>query len=87
MPRARRMSRSTPPSLSTLAPGRRAHVTALALAEREASWLRAVGLGEGVEVTVLRKAPFGGPLHLRTGAGAELAVDLALARHVEVKEA
>ena len=81
------MSRPTPPSLSTLATGRRAHVTALALAEREASWQRAVGLGECVDVTVLRRAPFGGPLHLRTGAGAELAVDLALARHVEVKEA
>jgi ferrous iron transport protein A len=84
------MSRPTPPSLSTLstlACGRRARVSALALAEREASWLRAVGLGEGVEVTELRRAPFGGPLHLRTGAGAELAVDLALARHVEVTEA
>lgn len=80
------MSRSTPSSLATLAPGRRAHVTALALSEREASWLRAVGLGEGVEVTVLRRAPFGGPLHLRTGMGAELAVDRGLARHVEVDE-
>jgi len=71
-------------SLAVLPPGQRAVVSALSLPEREAVWLRAVGLGEGVEVTVLRRAPFGGPLHLRTGGGAELAVDRALARHVGV---
>jgi ferrous iron transport protein A len=72
--------------LAALVPGRRARVTAVALPEREASWLRAVGLAEGVEVEVLRRAPFGGPLHLRTDVGLELAVDRALAGHVEVDE-
>ena len=56
----------------------------LHLAEREATWLRAVGLFEGVEVTPLRFAPLGGPMHLRTSTGAELAVDLELAQCVEV---
>jgi ferrous iron transport protein A len=75
---------SSASSLASLTPGHRARITSLALSEREAAWLRAVGLGEGVEVTVLRRAPFGGPLHLRTGDGAELAVDRGLAGHVEV---
>lgn len=75
-----------PATLAALAPGRRARVAAVVLPEREATWLRAVGLAEGVEVEVLRRAPFGGPLHLRTDLGLELAVDRGLAGHVEVVE-
>ena len=45
------------------------------MADRDAAWLRAIGLGEGATVTVLRRAPLGGPLHLRVSNGAELAVD------------
>lgn len=80
------MSRAPVLSLAALPMGRSARITALALPEREASWLRAVGLGEGVELTLLRCAPFGGPLHLRTAGGAELAVDRSLAGRVEVEE-
>ena len=61
-----------------------APITALRMGEREAAWLRAIGLGEGVEVTVLRRAPLGGPLHVRVSGGAELAVDRELARNVEL---
>lgn len=71
-------------SLDSLPPHRSAAITALRLAEREAAWLRAIGLGEGITVTVLRRAPLGGPLHVRVSGGAELAVDRELARHVEV---
>jgi ferrous iron transport protein A len=78
------MSSPAPESLAVLAPSRRATIIALSLPEREAAWLRAVGLGEGVAVTVLRRAPLGGPLHVRTGEGAELAVDRSLARRVTV---
>lgn len=46
-----------------------------------ASWLEAVGLSAGEEVTVLRRAILGGPLHVRTTAGGEFAV----AREVAVK--
>lgn len=72
-------------TLATLSVGTTAAVKALQLPVREASWLRAVGLFEGVEVTPLRFAPMGGPMHLRTSTGAELAVDLELARSVEVE--
>lgn len=56
------------------------------MAPGEAAWLRAIGLCEGVVVTLLRRAPLGGPLHVRISTGAELAVDRQLARHVEVDE-
>ena len=71
-------------SLDQLAVQQAAPIKALRLAAREADWLRALGLGEGVTVTVLRKAPLGGPLHVRVSGGAELAVDRQLARQVEV---
>lgn len=71
-------------SLESLSLNLSAPVTALRMAEREAAWLRAVGLGEGMTVTVLRRAPLGGPLHVRVSDGAELAVARELARHVEV---
>lgn len=51
----------------------------------ELPWLRALGLYEGQEVKVLRRAPFGGPMHVRVGAGGEFAVDAALAGHIEVE--
>lgn len=71
-------------SLASLSPDHSAAITALRMAEREAAWLRAIGLGEGNTVTVLRRAPLGGPLHVRVSGGAELAVDRELARLVEV---
>lgn len=71
-------------SLDLLAPQLAAAITALRMGEREAVWLRAIGLGEGMVVTVLRRAPLGGPLHVRISGGAELAVDRELARQVEV---
>ena len=71
-------------TLATLQPGDSAAVKALRLPDREASWLRAVGLYEGVEVTLLRFAPLGGPMHLRISTGAELALDRELARAVDV---
>ena len=72
-------------SLASLAVGASAEVVSLALNEREAAWLRAVGLVEGISVTPLRKAPFGGPVHVRLSSGLELALDLELARAVLVQ--
>ena len=71
-------------SLDLIPPQRSAAITALRLAPAEAAWLRAIGLSEGVRVTMLRRAPLGGPLHVRISTGAELAVDRELARQVEV---
>ena len=59
-------------------------VTGIALPPAEAHWLRAVGLFEGMHVLLLRRAPLGGPLHLRTGSGAEFAVDRGLAGAVSI---
>ena len=70
--------------LAALAVGASAVVAAIELDPREVSWLRAVGVFEGERLTVLRRAPFGGPLHLRTSSGAEFAVDRDLARSVRV---
>ena len=72
-------------SLDLLPPQRSAAITALTMAASEAAWLRAIGLTEGVTVTLLRSAPLGGPLHVRISTGAELAVARELARQVEVE--
>lgn len=53
---------------------------------QELAWLRAVGLFEGQRVRVLRRAPWGGPMHLRVGSGGEFAVDRALAAHIDVSD-
>ncbi len=74
-------------SLASLAVGSSAPVISLAMPDREAAWLRAVGLVEGISVMLLRKAPFGGPVHLRLSSGLELALDLGLARAVLVQVA
>lgn len=47
-------------------------------------WLAAVGLEPGVRVRVLRRAAFGGPLHVRTGDDGEFAVDASLAAAILV---
>lgn len=72
-------------SLDLLSLQRAAAVTSLRMEARDVVWLRAVGLGEGETVTVLRKAPLGGPLHVRVSGGAELAVDRELAAKIEVR--
>lgn len=59
-------------------------IEALGLDELEAAWVEAVGLSRGARVVVLRRAPLGGPLHVRTSDGAELAVARSLARAITV---
>lgn len=49
-----------------------------------AEWLSAVGLEPGVRVRVLRRAAFGGPLHVRTGDDGEFAVAASLAESITV---
>lgn len=71
-------------SLAALSPHVPAAITSLRLSEREAAWLRAIGLSEGSTVTLLRRAPLGGPLHVRVSGGVELAVDRHLALLVDV---
>ena len=67
--------------------GRRVAIASIDLEREDTAWLAAVGLHEGEVVIVLRRAALGGPLHVRTSAGGEFAVDRDLARRITVKEA
>ena len=77
---------SSPVPLTELPPGREAVIEAMGLDEREALGLRAMGVAEGRPVVVLRRAPFGGPLHVRVGEAA-FALDRSLAARVTVRPA
>lgn len=50
------------------------------------SWLAAVGLAVGDELVVLRRASFGGPLHVRTASGGEFAVGREVAASLDVTD-
>lgn len=73
------------PCLSALAPGRAASVVVVSLDAHLVRWLEAIGIGAGDRVTVLRRAAFGGPIHLRTQTGGEFAIDRALAANIHVE--
>jgi ferrous iron transport protein A len=60
-------------------------VVALAMDDDLRDWLSAVGIGVGESLCVLRRAAFGGPLHVRTSAGGEFALNLALAGSIFVE--
>ena len=71
-------------TLAATALGQRVVVCELDLDEVESQWVEAVGLSRGAELVVLRRAAWGGPLHVRTSEGAELAVARSLARSIRV---
>ncbi len=50
------------------------------------AWLAAVGIAAGESIVVLRRAAFGGPIHVRTGSGGEFAVARALAKSITMRE-
>jgi Fe2+ transport system protein FeoA len=75
-------SEASAAGLSAVAVGATAEVVALALEPDLAGWLRAVGISEGDRVTVLRRAVFGGPIHVRTSSGGEFALHRSLAASV-----
>lgn len=76
-----------PATLAEASPGRRVRIASIDLDGDAAAWLGAVGLHEGEELVVLRRAALGGPLHVRTGAGGEFAIARELARAITVEEA
>jgi ferrous iron transport protein A len=63
----------------------RVEVVSLALEDDLVAWLRAVGIAEGERVVVLRRAAFGGPLHIRTSSGGEFALHRSLARCIQIR--
>jgi ferrous iron transport protein A len=66
--------------------GRRLRIDTVDVDAQARDWLSAVGLHEGEELVVLRRAIFGGPLHVRTTSGGEFAVARELASHITVSE-
>ena len=62
-------------------------VTRVELADDVTGWLSAVGLTDGEELTLLRRAILGGPLHVRLRHGGELAVARDVASHIIVRSA
>ncbi len=71
--------------LARAAIGEAVRVRFLSLPADEAAWLSAVGVAEGEVLTVLRRAPFGGPLHVASSLGGELAIGLSLAENILVE--
>jgi ferrous iron transport protein A len=72
-------------SLAGVAPGATVHVTAVVLEADLAAWVKAVGIREGERLVVLRRAAFGGPIHVRTACGGEFALARSVARAVLVR--
>ncbi len=72
-------------SLAELALAQDATVEDVAVDALAGAWLDAVGIAKGERVVVIRRALFGGPLHVRTGAGGEFALDRSLARQIRVR--
>ncbi|MDB4941695.1 MAG: hypothetical protein JWP97_1229 [Labilithrix sp.] len=65
--------------------GKNVQIARVALEGEAAAWIGAVGLSEGEELVVLRRAAFGGPLHVRTASGGEFAVGREVARQISVE--
>ena len=74
----------SPLSLAEAVNGLCVRITSVDLDGEAAAWLGAVGLHEGEELVVLRRAALGGPLHVRTGGGGEFAVAREVARRISV---
>ena len=74
-------------SLATVEIGQSVRIVKANLDEDVAAWLAAVGLAEGEEVVVLRRAALGGPLHVRLAAGGELAVAREIAQKLTTRAA
>ena len=71
-------------ALSSVAVGTPVQVDHLDLEDDLREWLRAVGIREGECLTVLRRAAFGGPVHVRTRSGGEFALNRSLAKSIVV---
>lgn len=70
--------------LAEAATGRRMRIARVDLDGEAAAWIAAVGLNEGEELVVLRRAALGGPLHVRTSSGGEFAVGREVALRITV---
>jgi ferrous iron transport protein A len=64
--------------------GRRGRIVRILADASTTHYLRCFGLREGETAAVLRRALFGGPLHLERGCGGEFALAYALAALIEL---
>ncbi len=71
-------------ALSVAAVGTWLQIKEIELEQELGEWLRAVGICEGERLTVLRRAAFGGPVHVRTRSGGEFALNRSLAHSIAV---
>ena len=87
VPGAKPLARPAPTQrcLANAAVGETVRVVELTIEEDLSAWLSAVGVGVGERLTLLRRAAFGGPLHVRSAAGGEFALNVALARSIHVR--
>lgn len=76
---------SAPRTLAALPLGVVARIVSIVTDTATRHYLMAVGLREGDTAEVLRRAIFGGPLHIRAECGAEFALAKALAEQVRVE--
>ncbi|HTN82624.1 MAG TPA: FeoA family protein [Sorangium sp.] len=83
-PQREERAATTAGQLAALRAGDPALVVEVSLDADLAGWLEAMGIGPGQTLTVLRRAAFGGPIHVRAGSGGEFAIDAALARSILV---
>lgn len=80
-------SGAAPRALAGAAVGERVCIARVELEGEAAAWLGAVGLHDGEELVVLRRAALGGPLHVRTASGGEFAIGREVAEHIVLREA
>ncbi|AKU97225.1 hypothetical protein AKJ09_03889 [Labilithrix luteola] len=78
--------RATHATLASTGIGKRVRIASVTLDVDAAAWLGAVGLHDGEELVVLRRAAFGGPLHVRTASGGEFAVGREVAMAIGVDD-
>jgi Fe2+ transport system protein FeoA len=74
-----------PTALSSVPEGVSVRVARLDASDNERRLLEAFGVIEGEIVSVLRKAIFGGPFHIRSAAGAEVALAKILVDKIAVE--
>jgi ferrous iron transport protein A len=79
--------RDSQPNLAAVELRTPVRIVALAVDAETRAWLRAVGISEGERVVPLRRAVFGGPIHVRTGSGGEFALHRGLAKAILVANA
>lgn len=76
-----------PGTLDQLPDGALGTIVSMDLPSEALRYIASMGIAPGRELRVLRRAVWGGPLHVRLDTGAEFALDREIARSVTVARA